>query len=55
MNISEKDPDNDDIDEIIYKGVEPTPGEHDSFFGSNPEGGQHFTVHEGEILKPEKD
>jgi hypothetical protein len=56
MGNEKSDDDGADIDEIIYKGVVPTePGEHDSFFGSNPEMEQHFTVHEGQKYVQEED
>jgi hypothetical protein len=48
--------DNDEIDDIIYNGaVSMNPGEHDSFFASDPEEGQHFTVHEGQTFVREED
>jgi hypothetical protein len=41
------DGNNDDIDDMIYKGiVTPQPDEHDSFFGSKKGKGQHFTIQE---------
>lgn len=37
---------NDDIDDIVYKGFAPTNSEHDSFLGSLGSDGEHVTFHE---------
>ncbi|TQL55523.1 hypothetical protein [Subtercola boreus] len=55
-NDSEDDSNNDDLNDVIYKGVVPSaPGEHDSFFGSDPEKGEHFTVQEGETFESKEE
>lgn len=45
--------DNDDLDEIVYKGMVPPDSQHDSFFGNKGGRGKgtHFTAQEGQTFE----
>lgn len=48
---------NEDLNDIIFKGVDPPDPEHESFFGdrSGKRKGTHFTAQEGEAHKGVKE